>query len=190
MAYPRPQLGFRALIALVIFASTAHAQIFADHSSALGLSLSGGPAAWCDANCDAWPDLYCDGSLWINREGKAFTRVAIPGAGSGVVADLDNDGRGDVISFAPIAVLRNTGDGPDGLPTFAPIKLPELPPTSSRGAAVADFNADGFPDLYIGGFEDWDKQTTFPSFLLLSNLGMSFTLAMTSPDFRARGVSA
>lgn len=179
-----------ALLAPAALAPIAHAQIFADHSSALGLSLSGGPAAWCDANSDAWPDLYCDGVLWMNREGKAFMRVAVPGAGSGVVADLDNDGRGDVISFAPIAVFRNTGDGPDGLPKFEALKMPELPPTSSRGVAVADFNADGFPDLYIGGFEDWDKQITYPSFLLLSDHGKSFTLAMTSADFRARGVTA
>lgn len=178
------------LLVLVLLAPAARAQMFSDQSSTLGLSLSGGPAAWCDANSDAWVDLYCDGALWINREGKAFTRVAVPGAGSGVVADLDNDGRGDVISFAPIAVLRNTGDGPDGLPKFDAIKLPELPPTSSRGVAVGDFNNDGFPDLYIGGFENWDKQTTFPSFLLLSDRGKAFTLAMTSADFRARGVTA
>lgn len=168
----------------------ATAQTFVDRSKELGIELNSGPAAWCDVNADGWIDLLCDGVLWINREGKSFTRVAVPGAGSGVVADIDNDDRGDVVSFAPIAIFRNAGNGPDGLPRFEKMDLPELPETVCRGAAVGDFNVDGWPDVYLGGYENWEKQSTFPSMLLVNNTGKGFSLAMQNADYRARGVTA
>jgi len=168
----------------------AAAQTFVDRSRELGIELGPGPAAWCDVNADGWIDLFCDGVLWVNHNGKSFTRVAIPGAGSGVIADVDNDGRGDVISFAPIGVFRNTGAADDGLPRFEKMALPDWPETVCRGAAVGDFNNDGWPDIYLGGYENWDKQATYPSMLLLNSAGKGFSLAMQNADHRARGVTA
>ncbi len=179
-----------SLIPLLAAASMAAGPRFVDRTAALGLTLSGEHAAWGDVNNDGWPDLFCGGVLWINNAGKGFTRVDVPGAGSGYIADIDNDGRGDLVCFSPIAILRNIGDGPDGKPKFEPIPLPTLPETLSRGAAVADFNNDGFLDVYIGGFENWEKQITYPSFLLLNEKGKGFTLAMTSTDSRARGITS
>ena len=97
-------------------ASTPHPPAFADRSAALGIEPAGQHAAWCDANADGWPDLRTSGALWLNRAGKSFTRVDAPG--EGLVADIDNDGVGDLVSFAPIAV--------------------------ARGVAVGDFDGDGF----------------------------------------------
>lgn len=168
----------------------ASGQTFVDTSKELGIELGSGPAAWCDINADGWIDLYCDGVLWINHEGKSFTRITIAGAGSGVVADIDNDGRGDVVSFAPIAIIRNAADGADGVPRFEKMALPELPETVCRGVAVGDFNGDGWPDVYLGGYENWEKQATFPSILLVNNQGKGFSLAMQNADYRARGVTA
>lgn len=178
----------RSLLALAIATPAALAQPFTD-SSALTPGLANAQAAWGDINSDGWPDLFCSGTLFVNQQGKSFKPVAVPGAGSGLITDLDNDGRGDIVSYSPLAFLRNTGDGPDGLPRFEPIPLPQLPATVSLAAAVADLNADGFADVYIAGYEDWEKQITYPSFLLLSDHGKSFTLAMTTAERRTRGVT-
>ena len=75
--------------------SESKAPIFVDRSTDLGIAPVGQHAAWCDVNDDGWPDLRTNGALWINRAGKSFTRVDAPG--DGVIADLDNDGVGDLV---------------------------------------------------------------------------------------------
>ncbi len=160
--------------------------VFVDRSLELGISPAGGHAAWGDVNADGWPDLWAGGALWLNREGKSFTRVDAPG--EGVIADIDNDGVGDLVSFAPIAVSRGVREG-DSI-RFEPVKLPELPTTISRGVAVADFNNDGFVDACFGGYENWPTQTTYPSIVLLNEGGKGFRIASTTADRRTRGVTA
>lgn len=177
-----------ALACLGACLPNALAQPFADHTADLGLKLNNGPACWGDINADGWPDLSCAGAVWINRQGKAFDRVKAPA--TGLVADIDNDGDGDLISFNPVAIYRNTAPTPDAAPVFKPVELPELPETRSRGAAVGDFNADGRLDIYFGGFEVWESQTTFPDLLLLADAEDGYTLALSFADYRARGVTA
>jgi hypothetical protein len=165
---------------------TTQAPAFVDRTAALGIDPAGQHAAWCDANADGWPDLRTYGALWLNRDGRSFDRVDAPGGG--VVADIDNDGVGDLVSFAPIAVSRGVRDG-DSL-RFEPLALPELPKTVSRGVAVGDFDGDGFLDAFFGGYEDWPTQTTYPSILLLNEGGKGFRIATTTADRRTRGVTA
>lgn len=170
------------LCVLLASAPPVSAQPFTDHSEALGLALGGRAAAWGDINQDGWPDLYCGGKVWLNQGGESFNSVKA--AGTGVTADIDNDGLPDLVSFAPIAVLRNI-DGE----RFEAIELPELPETISRGVAVGDYNNDGFLDLYFGGYEVWEP-TTYPDLLLLSEAGRGYVLAERFPRYRARGVTA
>jgi hypothetical protein len=175
-----------AVISLVLAAAPQSAPRFVDRSVALSIAPAGGHAAWGDVNVDGWPDLWAGGVLWLNREGKSFTRVDAPG--EGVIADIDNDGTGDLVSFAPIAVTRGVRDGESV--RFEPMKLPELPVAISRGVAVGDFDNDGFVDAYFGGYEHWPTQTTYPSILLMNEGGKTFRVAANSAERRTRGVTA
>lgn len=169
-------------------AAGAAAQPFADHAADLGLALDNGPACWGDINADGWPDLCCAKAVWINREGKSFERVDAPA--TGMIADIDHDGDGDLISFAPLAFYRNTAPTPDANPVFEPVTLPELPQTQSRGAAVGDYNGDGLLDVYFGGYEVWDPPVSYPDLLLLADGAGGYTLALSFDSYRARGVTA
>ena len=177
-----------AITASASLAAAASAQQFTDVTARLGLAHDNGPACWGDVNADGWPDLACAGAVWINREGKAFKRVVAPT--TGMLADLEGDGDADLISFSPIAIHRNAAEFPDSDPVFEPVPLPDLPKTNSRGCAVGDFNGDGLLDVYFGGYEVWDPQTTYPDLLLLADKSGAFTLALAFPDYRARGVTA
>jgi hypothetical protein len=175
-----------AVLSLALAAPAQSSPRFVDRSEALSIAPVGGHAAWGDVNADGWPDLWAGGALWINGGGKAFTRIDAPG--DGVIADIDNDGTGDLVSFAPIAVAR--GVRHDGGIRLEPMKLPELPATVSRGVAVGDFNGDGWLDAYFGGYEHWPTQTTHPSILLMNEGGKAFRVAATSAERRTRGVTA
>ena len=95
------------------------------------------------------------------------------------LADLDGDGRLDVAasgmrdflgSNAVAATLAGLGDG-----RFAAAKLTELPTAWATDVAVADFNADGRPDLAVAGDDPrWGRPMPVPAVLTLENLGGAF----------------
>ena len=157
--------------------------VFKDRTAELGLKLGTEAACWVDLDNDGWVDLCASGVAWKNHQGTNFTRLA--DVGLVVAADFDNDSFADLFSWSQMKLYRNEGGK-----QFAEFKLPELPRTVSRGACWGDFNGDGFVDLFIGGYEDWDKQIAFPSFLLLNQQGRSFKIAWTQSEFRRRGVTA
>lgn len=157
--------------------------VFKDRTAELGLTLDTGAACWADFNNDGWVDLCNSGALWRNNAGKGFTRFAAVGAS--VAADFDNDGFVDFFSWSDLRLYRN--DGGKGLPEF---KLPEMPKCVSRGACWGDFNGDGFVDLYIGGYEDWDAGITYPDMILTNRQGKAFDLTWSETRYRARGVTA
>ena len=157
--------------------------VFKDRTADLGLAISGDGACWADINNDGWVDLCAGGFVWRNNAGKSFTRVAEVGAV--VAADFDNDGFVDLFSWSRLSLYRNLGGT-----NFVEFKLPKLPKTVSRGACWGDFNGDGWVDLYIGGFEDWDAGITYPSMILMNSNGVAFHLAWTDSRYRARGVTA
>ncbi len=156
---------------------------FQDVTAAVGLALDGGSACWVDFDNDGWADLVSGGCLWRNEGGAHFTRIAE--VGPAVAADFDNDGFADLFSWTSLRLYRN--EGGKGL---TEVPLPELPPCSSRGACWADLNRDGFADLYVGGYEDWDAGITFPNLVLLNTGAGGFTLAATDDRHRSRGVTA
>jgi enediyne biosynthesis protein E4 len=99
--------------------------------------------------------------------------------------DIDNDGWIDLYSIPEHKLYKNIGGK-----RFVEFPLPALPAAASRGACWVDLNGDGFPDLYIGGYEDWDKDITYPSMILLNQGGKSFKLIWQDANFRTRGVTA
>ena len=93
-------------------------------------------------------------------EASGVARLAT-GYGMGVAAgDYDNDGRVDLYltSFGPNRLLRNLGPGADGVPSFEDA-------TSAAGAgddrwsvaaAFFDYDRDGWLDLFVGNYVDFD----------------------------------
>jgi len=61
---------------------------------------------------------------------------------------------------------------------------------SPAAPAGGDFNGDGFVDLYIGGYEDWDAGITYPNMILMNDKGRGFVLSWSETRYRARGVTA
>ncbi len=157
---------------------------FVDVTETLGLKLSGSAACWADLNQDGWPDLCCGGVVWKNEAGKRFTQLA-EGLGNVVAADFDNDGFVDLFSYSSLQLYRN-----DRGKQFNPVELPKLPSCVSLAACWGDFNRDGFVDLYIAGYEDWETQTTYPDLVLWNEQGQRFELEELKSQSRARGVSA
>ncbi|MSR60394.1 MAG: CRTAC1 family protein [Planctomycetaceae bacterium] len=157
---------------------------FQDRTAEFGLQLANSKACWVDVDHDGWSDLCAGGVVWRNNDGKGFAKLA-EGIGEVVAADFDNDGFADLFSWSPLRALRNKA----GL-GFEPVDLPMLPKCVSCGACWGDFNGDGFVDVYVGGYEDWDAGITYPDLLLINEKGKSFQLAWSEVRYRARGVTA
>jgi enediyne biosynthesis protein E4 len=155
---------------------------FLDKTSALGLSIPGDAACWVDIDNDGYTDLIA-GAVWKNNQGKSFTKMQ--DVGSVVAADFDNDGFVDLFSWSQVKLYRNNKGK-----SFEPLDLPTHPDTVSHGACWGDFNKDGLVDLYVGGYEDWGKQITYPTLFFVNNQGKSFTLAWHEAAYRTRGVTA
>jgi hypothetical protein len=186
LAYLPPHLAPLCLAVAFAAVSPCLPQVepaFTDRTADLGLAFGNDAACWIDLNNDGWVDLCAGGVVWRNDAGRGFTRLA-EGLGCVVAADFDNDGFADLFSWSTLRAFHN-GAGE----SFTPIDMPELPPCSSRGACWGDFDGDGFVDLYIGGYEVWDTQTTFPDMILMNDAGRGFTLAWSETRYRARGVT-
>lgn len=153
-----------------------------DTTALVGLTIGTDQACWVDINNDGWVDLVTSGVVWKNNAGSMFTKVA--DVGICVSADFDNDGFADLFSWSSMKLYHNNR----GL-SFTEFKLPNIPITVSRGACWGDFNGDGFVDLYIGGYEDWNAGITYPSMILMNHKGQSFELVWTEAKYRSRGVT-
>lgn len=147
-----------------------------------GLALSGGPAAWADVDGDGRVDLNAGGTLWRNTGDGTLEPMG--SVAPGVFGDLDGDGDLDLFAYGSQRVFENDGEG-----GFTEVELGDLERTHSLGAALGDFNGDGVLDAYVGGYEDWGNQITYPDHLLFGVEG-GLQLGWKEASFRARGVTA
>ena len=170
-------------VSAVSVVATAVEVEFADRTAELKLELGGEATCWVDLDNDGWTDLVSSGRVWRNLEGKGFAPLGE--VANAVAADFDNDGSPDLFSWSHLKLFRNIGGK-----GFEEFPLPPLPKTVSRGACWGDWNNDGFVDLYVGGYEDWDAGITWPSVWLFNQQGKSFAVGPTDARFRARGVTA
>jgi len=145
--------------------------------------MMGGGVAVLDANEDGRPDLYfvsgapnlgrsqdaheVSNRLFLQEEDGRYrdasegSGVEAPGYGTGVaVGDYDNDGHEDlfVAHFGPDRLFRGRGDG-----TFEETtERAGIQQTGnewddwSTSAAFCDFDRDGYLDLYVVGYVDYD----------------------------------
>lgn len=164
---------------LLIALATAFVPTFVDS----GFNLGGDQACWVDVDNDRWTDICTGGAVWRNEKGGSFSRIG--DVGTVVAADYDNDGFPDLFSWSRLRLYHNEGGK-----SFVEVPMPPLPTTVSRGACWGDFDNDGYADLYVGGFEDWDKDITYPNFVLMNHGGRGFDLRWQEVKYRARGVTA
>ncbi len=159
-------------------------------------------ASWADVNNDGELDLFVAsadtiGFLFINNGDKTFTKSTIGDEGdegyqTSAWADYDNDGFVDLF-VGRIAgsigrsnyLFRNNGDA-----TFTKVtsdKFPDDNNATSWGAAWADYDLDGDPDLFIAnryGQQDMLYQNNGDgSFTLVANILTSGFADSRSPSW-------
>ncbi|MCU1260417.1 MAG: ASPIC/UnbV [Bryobacterales bacterium] len=145
------------------------------------LQVNGSGACWFDYNNDGYMDLYLvNGATLAELQGKkpvqshrnylfrnnrngTFTDVTeaahVPGSGWGfgcVAADYDNDGNSDlfITNFGTNLLYHNNGNG-----TFTDVTHRAGLAGGNiwhAGAAFGDYDGDGFVDLYVSGYLDFD----------------------------------
>ncbi len=148
------------------------------------LEVNGSGACWFDYNKDGYVDLYLvNGStvealqgkvprrvtnhLYRNNGDGTFTDVTESANVAGktwgfgcVAADYDNDGYTDLLvtNFGANALYHNNGDG-----TFTDVAVHAGVAGGNiwhTGAAFGDYDRDGYLDLYVAGYLDFDYQNS------------------------------
>jgi len=155
-----------AAAAILAALGTVRAEVlFRDVTAEAGLSGVGAVnMSWADYDNDGWPDLLVGCSRLFRNDGPpdfTFTEVTSQAGlngDHGTWADLDNDGDLDLYCAGQgesARLWRNNGDG-----TFTEITdfdgdgVRDMTVNSpSLAGAWADYDLDGFVDMYVGNYE-------------------------------------
>ncbi|MAE65330.1 MAG: hypothetical protein CMJ18_13745 [Phycisphaeraceae bacterium] len=165
---------------------------FQDVTTKVDLDIDGGASAWGDYNGDGLVDLNVNGKVFRNLSGLRFKQVAEIGAG--VWADFDNDGRLDAYHWAGNGLYVNRGNA-ESLEFARPVTMPDLPAGreisygTNRSANWADYNGDGFADLFVTGYEG-GGMAPYHDTLMLSRSAQSFAGTTVGSRANGRGVTS
>ena len=138
------------------------------------------------------PRLYRNEGNWSFKDvtetafqGKLGENGRLPGTSVGLFIDFDNDGDQDLFvgrSTAPNKLYANNGDG-----TFSEVKDAGVsrPNAAEEGewaavASAADFNNDGFVDIYVGRY--LDPRAKLPTTLFYTRNSEGNSLLMNNGD--------
>lgn len=188
---------------------------FPDVAAAVGVAVSGraGGSVAEDFDGDGLFDLVVSSSgprdqlrYFHNNGNGAFTDQTQAAGLSGICgglnvihADFDNDGHPDLLVLRggwwgqhgryPVSLLRNNGPDAKGQITFSDVTeqagLLAFRPTQT--AAWADFDGDGWLDLYIGA--ESAKGDPHPSTLYRNNRDGTFTAVLSADMGFVKGVA-
>jgi tetratricopeptide (TPR) repeat protein len=154
--------------------------VFTDVTDSFGLKdRHESRVAWGDYNNDGFDDLLLNGSVLLrNDTGRGFTDVTdlvglkgTAGRG-GLWADYNNDGWLDIYVPGGDTVDRlfrnDSGRFTDatreaGWPSD---------PYPTEGVGWADFDNDGWVDLYCANYENWEKHSYYPDRLYQNRQGV------------------
>ena len=178
--------------------------VFTDVTDSFGLKdRHESRVAWGDYNNDGYQDLLLNGCvLFRNDSGRGFTNVTDSAGLSkangrgGLFADFNNDGWLDLYvagaeggarfyknDSGKFIELSDRAGGPDN-------KYP------TEGAGFADFDNDGWVDLYCANYENWEKHSYYPDQLFQNQHGyfadVTKKAGITPPygiDLAGRGVN-
>lgn len=190
-----------AYFVLAVAAAGPHqsSAAFVDQTAQLvpaGITRCYDAATWGDYDNDGDVDLLAENYLYRNNGGTNFTYVTKLW-GSSVWCDYNNDGYLDMYAWASNGHLYRSNGGTGSFTVFdADSTMPALPKDAtgvydnqSQAACWGDFNGDGYVDLYVSGYENWDADVSFPDAILMNHAGASFALTTSSTN-RARGITA
>jgi VCBS repeat protein len=162
-----------------LYLNTGHGSMLDSPDMGLDLDIGARCAHSVNYNNDGWPDLLVCGDvgglhLFKNDQGRGFEDVSSVlgspvGATDAAMADVNHDGRADLITLTSAAVAERLQRA-DG--TFAP---PHTVLTLHAGMALAmgDVNGDHNPDIYVAGGRTGNANA--PDYLLLGNATGGFT---------------
>ncbi len=180
--------------------------VFEERTEDFGLKgVKGSRVAFGDFNNDGFPDLLIDGSrLFKNIGGKKFLdvtekmKIDVKGKG-GVWFDFDRDGYLDIfVSGAgtnPDKILKNIKGRKFKDITSRVWSEPDTFPT--EGVGILDFDRDGYPDIYLANYENWEEHIYYKDKLLHNIRGKELedvtdSMGIVPPfgeDLAGRGVS-
>ncbi|MEO0079936.1 MAG: FG-GAP-like repeat-containing protein [candidate division WOR-3 bacterium] len=150
--------------------------------------------AWADYNNDGFDDLLLNGCrLYRNDSGRHFTdvtdSVGLAGARGrgGVWADYNNDGWLDLYMSGSDTVDRLWKNHFGRFSDVTDSVGRPSDPYPTEGAAWADFDNDGWIDLYCANYENWEQHTYYPDRLYQNQKGTFKDITRTAGIFPPYG---